>query len=665
VDPGLLTEYDLQLHRAHLRAMRAVVRRDPSAGAEVLRRLDAELTALDHDLAALPSDDATRPMLGLARALGLDDDQVDFLWTAVALAANPPMRVHAAELDPLAAHGLTTALYCRMVELPADRSRRLGLAIVGDHPAVQHGLLRVGHVDRVPTAWTLAPAVELVCHLAGLPRTDPDCVVLPRPPQPLLDPRQDRAVAKIGETLASDLPLALFVEGPELTGRRTAIALASSRPALAIDLRHVTTAPALATRLMSLRRESLLRGAVPVVAGVDDLGSGEGGRDERTRVLAQFVDAARAPVVLVSARPGVDLGARLPSVRIEWPVPDVATRLRLWSTLVGGGEPADRLQQLATRFPLGAGAIQRAVDSARLLAGGDAPLTPAELMAGVRQNIAERLGSLAERIAVKQTWEDLVLADDVLMQVRALVSRVRHSHVVYEEWGYRSKMPRGVGVPALFSGPPGTGKTMVAGLIAEELDLDLYQIDLSKVVSKWVGETEKQLASVFDAAEAGHALLLFDEADALFGQRTSEMKGANDRYANLEVNFLLQRIERFGGVVILTTNLDTSIDKALKRRLAAHVVFPHPDDDERSLLWRRLLTAERAPLADDIDVAKLSLAYPKMTGANIRNAVLGAAFLAAAEGRRQIDQEILLYAARGEYLAMGQVLSAQLPRPGR
>jgi AAA+ superfamily predicted ATPase len=665
VDPGLLTEYDLQLHRAHLRAMRAVVRRDPSAGAEVLRRLDAELTALDHDLAALPSDDATRPMLGLARALGLDDDQVDFLWTAVALAANPPMRVHAAELDPLAAHGLTTALYCRMVELPADRSRRLGLAIVGDHPAVQHGLLRVGHVDRVPTAWTLAPAVELVCHLAGLPRTDPDCVVLPRPPQPLLDPRQDRAVAKIGETLASDLPLALFVEGPELTGRRTAIALASSRPALAIDLRHVTTAPALATRLMSLRRESLLRGAVPVVAGVDDLGSGEGGRDERTRVLAQFIDAARAPVVLVSARPGVDLGARLPSVRIEWPVPDVATRLRLWSTLVGGGEPADRLQQLATRFPLGAGAIQRAVDSARLLAGGDAPLTPAELMAGVRQNIAERLGSLAERIAVKQTWEDLVLADDVLMQVRALVSRVRHSHVVYEEWGYRSKMPRGVGVPALFSGPPGTGKTMVAGLIAEELDLDLYQIDLSKVVSKWVGETEKQLASVFDAAEAGHALLLFDEADALFGQRTSEMKGANDRYANLEVNFLLQRIERFGGVVILTTNLDTSIDKALKRRLAAHVVFPHPDDDERSLLWRRLLTAERAPLADDIDVAKLSLAYPKMTGANIRNAVLGAAFLAAAEGRRQIDQEILLYAARGEYLAMGQVLSAQLPRPGR
>jgi SpoVK/Ycf46/Vps4 family AAA+-type ATPase len=217
-------------------------------------------------------------------------------------------------------------------------------------------------------------------------------------------------------------------------------------------------------------------------------------------------------------------------------------------------------------------------------------------------------------------------------------------------------MPRGQGVAALFSGPPGTGKTMVAGLIARELDLELYQVDLSKVVSKWVGETEKQLSKVFDAAEAGHVLLLFDEADSLFGQRTSEMKSATDRYANLEVNFLLQRVESFGGVVVLTTNLDTSIDKALKRRLAAHVVFQHPDDQERERLWELLLATGEAPLDDDIDARALARAFPKMSGANIRNAALGAAFLAAAEGQPRIGHATVARAARSEYLSMGHVL---------
>src|SRR5262249_10557027 len=156
-----------------------------------------------------------------------------------------------------------------------------------------------------------------------------------------------------------------------------------------------------------------------------------------------------------------------------------------------------------------------------------------------------------------------------------------------DRWGYREKIARGGGVAALLSGPPGTGKTMVAGLLARELDLDLYQVDLSRVVSKWVGETEKNLSRIFDAAEEGHALLLFDEAASLFGQRAAHPKSANDRYANLEVNYLLQRVEAFGGITVLTTNLDTAIDAALKRRLAAHIVFAPPDDDERALLWER------------------------------------------------------------------------------
>ena len=657
------TEYELQLHLALLRTMRAVLRREAGKEATPLRRIEQELVEVELRLSALPDGgDAaeSRPMRGLAERLGLDEDQVDFLWTAVALSANPAVRVYAAELDDLAGYGLTTSLYVRILELPADRARRLGLSFVSGHPAVQHGLIHVAPRERIPSAWTVTPAPELVCHLAGVARIDPTCREITRPDHAILDGEQQRAVTRIAEALASGLPLALFIEGAELTGRRTAVALATARPVFAVQLEHASTARALVEVLVALRRETLLRGAVPVITGVEDLVDGERGRDERARVVAEFLDGTRAPVVLVSTRRGVDVGTRLPSVRVDWPVPDVATRLELWSALAGGTRDGG-LEQLAVRFPLGAGAIRHAVESGRLLASGRGALTTPDLMAGVRHNIAERLGSVAERVVVKQGWDDLVLADDTLSQVRALVGRVRHSHVVYEQWGYRSKMPRGVGVAALFSGPPGTGKTMVAGLIAKELDLDLYQIDLSKVVSKWVGETEKQLAQVFDAAEAGHALILFDEADALFGQRSTEMKGATDRYANLEVNFLLQRVESFGGVVILTTNLDASIDKALKRRLAAQIVFPHPDDDERVLLWRRLLSADGAPLADDIDVDELARLFPKMTGANIRNAALSAAFLAA-DRRTAITHDVVMHAARGEYLAMGQVLASPAPR---
>jgi SpoVK/Ycf46/Vps4 family AAA+-type ATPase len=194
---------------------------------------------------------------------------------------------------------------------------------------------------------------------------------------------------------------------------------------------------------------------------------------------------------------------------------------------------------------------------------------------------------------------------------------------------------------------------MVAGVIAKKLDLELYQVDLSKVVSKWIGETEKQLAQIFDAAEAGHALLLFDEADALFAKRT-EVKGATDRYANLEVNYLLQRVEAFDGIAILTTNMDTSIDPALKRRLASHVVFWPPDDEEREHLWKRMVVTN-APIRGDLDFETLSSEYPDMSGANIRNAVISAAFLAASEGDA-LEQHHLERAARLEYVSMGRVL---------
>jgi AAA+ superfamily predicted ATPase len=659
-------EYDLQLHAALLRTMRAVLDLQPAATAAPnpsRAPLDTELLAVIRDLAALPDDDANRPMRALARRQGWSPDEVGFMWTAIALAVNPRLLVHARALDDTATRGLSVSLYSRIAALDPAAARDLGLAFVPGRGASRAGLLEPASGEWVPSAVPWTPSAELIQYAAGEPSPDPRCVEIRVPRTEIeLDDAQRAAIQRMAGMLATKRPLVLHIEGPPLSGRRTAAMLAAEGPVLSLDLTRLAPSPqSLADALVALRREAALRGAVPVVAGVEELVSAEGGRDPRMRILAQFLDGADGPIVLVSTWRGLDVGSSLPAVHIDWAIPDVATRAALWRSIAdpNGTSSAADLEQLAIRFPIGAGGIARAVASAHVLAGvndSKRTLSANELGAGVRQNIAESMGELAERIMVRQSWDDLVLGEDVLGQVHALVARVRHAHLVYEEWGYRSKMPRGVGVAAMFSGPPGTGKTMVAGLIARELDLELYQVDLSKVVSKWVGETEKQLAKVFDAAEAGHVLLLFDEADALFGQRSTEMKGATDRYANLEVNFLLQRIENFDGTVILTTNLDAAIDKAVKRRLAAHVVFQHPDDDERVRLWQRMLHASAAPLGKDLDFVSLSRRFPKMTGANVRNAALGAAFLAAAE-KRNIDQATVVTAARGEYLSMGHVLS--------
>jgi SpoVK/Ycf46/Vps4 family AAA+-type ATPase len=313
------------------------------------------------------------------------------------------------------------------------------------------------------------------------------------------------------------------------------------------------------------------------------------------------------------------------------------------------------LQDLAFRYRVGPGSIASATVSAQRLAAarGAHEATSADVVGGIRATIAERMGGLAHHVESTADWSELVLTTDTHDQVRGLLARVQHSAKVLDDWGYRARLPRGTGISALFSGPPGTGKTMVAGLIAKALDLELYQVDLSRVVSKWVGETEKQLAQIFDAAESGHALLLFDEADALFAKRT-EVKAAVDRYANLEVNYLLQRIESFEGMAILTTNMDTSIDPALKRRLAAHIVFYPPDEEEREHLWAKMITS-RTPTAGTLDFVSLARDFPDMTGAHIRNAAISGAFAAATEGVA-LQQQHLERAARLEYRSMGRVL---------
>ena len=271
------------------------------------------------------------------------------------------------------------------------------------------------------------------------------------------------------------------------------------------------------------------------------------------------------------------------------------------------------------------------------------PFPPHPLWSACLEKTRPNLDNLAQRIDVKATWDDIVLPEEETALLRQIADQVRRRSRVYDDWGFRRKLNRGLGVNALFAGESGTGKTMAAEVIATDLQLHLYRIDLSAVVSKYIGETEKNLRKLFDAAEDGGAILFFDEADALFGKR-SEVKDSHDRYANIEINYLLQRIEAYRGLAILATNLRSSLDKAFLRRLRFIVTFPVPARVERQRLWRQVFPAE-TPVAE-LDYPRL--ARLNLTGGNIHTIALNAAFLAARE-QSAVGMAHVLMAARGEY----------------
>ena len=326
-----------------------------------------------------------------------------------------------------------------------------------------------------------------------------------------------------------------------------------------------------------------------------------------------------------------------------------AQRETLWRQALPGAAQEDAAI-LANLYPIAPALVREVGSAATSLARGVA-MKPQHIESAIRLVLDQRLAGLATRLTVTQTWDDLVLPEDQTTAILELLARIRERQLVYEDWGFAEKVGKGLGITALFSGPPGTGKSMVAGLIARALRVEIFQVDLSKIVSKWIGETEKHLAALFDAAEAGYAILLFDEADTLFGKRT-EVKSSNDRYANQEVNFLLQRIETFGGICILTTNHETAIDEAFRRRLAVQVRFPVPEAAERRRLWAALIPS-RAPREDDLGLDSLAQQFV-MSGGYVKNAVLRAAFLAADEGTR-ITKAHLARAAHLEYEGMGKL----------
>jgi ATP-dependent 26S proteasome regulatory subunit len=342
---------------------------------------------------------------------------------------------------------------------------------------------------------------------------------------------------------------------------------------------------------------------------------------------------------------------------VQLPVPDVPLRETAWKKGMENLAPLTEITwngQLASQFRLTPGQIRDAVDflANRLaMSDGQKEITLADLYAACRNQSNQKLEELAIKIEPHYKWEDIVLPEDKVAQLKEICNQVKHRYRVFGEWGFDQKLSYGKGLSVLFSGPPGTGKTMAAEVIAHELQLDLYKIDLSGVVSKYIGETEKNLSKIFHEAETSNAILFFDEADALFGKRT-QVSDAHDRYANIETSYLLQKMEEYEGVVILATNLRENMDEAFTRRIRFIVEFPFPDTASRLEIWKTHFPQE-APVSDGIDYEFLSKQF-QIAGGNIKNIVLNSAFLAAGNSGI-IDMEHILNSTKREFEKIGKL----------
>ena len=391
-------------------------------------------------------------------------------------------------------------------------------------------------------------------------------------------------------------------------------------------------------------REARLRGAGLITGPIDGL-------THRSVPAIGLLADAPCPVVLIGRVAWQPQWSQRAPWTADAPVPSAMERERLWA-LGTGEEGTEDVGARMAAFRLSPEQIQRAVSAAhvRARAAGRAPIL-ADLQAGARAENAAGLDRLARRVEPRATWADLVVPQTVRAHLAELVARARRRDVVIDEWGMGGGATRGRGITALFAGDPGTGKTLSAEVVAAELGLDLYVIDLSSVVDKYIGETEKNLDRIFTEADRINGVLLFDEADALFGQR-SEVRDARDRYANVEIAYLLQRMEQFDGLAILTTNLRANIDEAFLRRLDAVVDFPLPEDDGRLAIWR-LHLPERLPQSDDIDLSFMASRF-RLSGGHIRNICLTAAFLAA-DRDGCVTMSDIVRATEREYAKLGRL----------
>ncbi|MEZ0290955.1 MAG: ATP-binding protein, partial [Solirubrobacteraceae bacterium] len=456
-----------------------------------------------------------------------------------------------------------------------------------------------------------------------------------------VDPRlpvagRHEVVEEVARLLGVDTALTLMVCGPDAA----AIVAAAAGPLLVFDVAALERAGVMADATLAAALEQRLL----CITGLDGLAP-----PDRARLLQAIDETERRVVILAHGRSdALALGDRTVLI-VDVPLPSFAERQVAWSELTGVADTRD----VAAKFRLSLDQIGAAAEVSGIAArsrGSDAP-DHAELDRGARYASVSSLGELAARLDAAYRWEDLVVPERQRVLLRSISAYLRHRDRVLSDWGYEKTVARTQGLKVLFAGESGTGKTMGAQVLGAELGLDLYRVDLATVVSKYIGETEKNLERIFSAADGSNAILFFDEADALFGKR-SEVSDSHDRYANIEVAYLLQRMEAYPGAVILATNYKRNIDDAFIRRLDFVVDFPFPEADDRRRIWD-LVIPDSAPVAADVDLDFLATQF-KLSGGAIRNCSLAAAFQAADEDA-EIGMPHLVRAVAQEYAKQGRL----------
>jgi hypothetical protein len=575
-----------------------------------------------------------------------------------AIPDEPPAITHLAELFALTPFERDLLLLCAGVEMDSELATLcangkpfatfgLALATLPDPhwsaltPNAPLRRYRLLELDPTPglTAAPLRIDERILHYLAGVNLVDPrlEPLLTLSPPPHWIAETHKAIAAEFAQHLppAGRLAPVLHLCGDDPQGQEDAATQAAHQSGLRLFVLRAEDLPAPGPELDQLaqlwRRESLLLSALLLIQCAPS------GPTASTRRLAETL----AGPILLATRDPILLNRPLLRFPLDKPAPP--EQKQLWDSMLATGLDSPGIAtNLVQHFRLSARTISRTAQ---------ANPTPQSLWNACRSLAQPRLEDLAQRIACSAGWDDLILPEAQKETLRQVVAHVNHRMVVYETWGFAEKGRRGLGVSTLFTGESGTGKTLAAEVLAHELNLDLYRIDLSSVVSKYIGESEKNLRQIFDAAEQGGVVLLFDEADALFGKRT-EVKDSHDRYANIEVGYLLQRLEAFEGLAILTTNFKSSLDRAFQRRLRFIVTFPFPDAPQREQMWRRAFPPHTP--TDNLDPHKLAQLH--VTGGNIRNIALHAAFLAAQQDQ-PVSMRHLFEAARVETQKIERPLS--------
>ena len=566
----------------------------------------------------------------------LDGDDMDLILLALAPEISAGYgKIFAYLNDNLNQAYLTVDLATRV--LRQERRQRLSLQsrLLPGAPLVKHRLLLLNPPDGMDTHTSrrVHPAPQLlrwILQLDHAPLLDGATRLDTSRPPFVPQVTQDR-LARLAGALHTPVTVAI-VNGTMgvREGVAMAIARAADRPLVRVDLDR---SKKYLDQPWDLIRDLMLDGAIPYLVNVPET-------DDEPQVRLQMMGLGTALATLPYAvcvggndRKAVAtmLGVDRPNVTVGVGRTTTEERINAWTeALSRRGWDGSVAAEIADRFySVGGTTVERVLDRAGAEAGGQEPEVE-KIWAACREAARPEFSGLAQRIVPRYKWDDLILSDKIVHQLKHIVQYLDQQETVYHHWGASKVRARGYGMKVLFSGGPGTGKTMCAEVIAGSLNLDLFKVDLSSVISRWVGETEKNLKEIFDAAEGGGSVILFDEADSLFGSR-GEVKQAQDRFANQEVSFLLQRLESFEGCAVLTTNLQENIDEAFLRRFGAVIEFPMPSPPERYKLWERAFPAG-APRGDDLDLQYLAKNFV-LAGGAIVNSAINACIMAAYSGQ--------------------------------